>query len=58
MQWVIQANIKKFKSLLKAETDPTKRAFIARLLEEEAKQRAKPDKKQEYLGRVDGLRKA
>jgi hypothetical protein len=50
MQWVIQANIKKFKSLLKAETDPTKRAFIARLLEEEAKQRAKPDKKQEYLG--------
>ena len=37
MQWVIQANIKKFKSLLKAETDPTKRAFIARLLEEEAK---------------------
>ena len=53
MQWVIQANIKKIKkvkSLLKAETDPTKRAFIARLLEEEAKQRAKPDKKQEYLG--------
>ena len=32
---IIQANIDRFKELLKTETDPTKRAMEARLLAEE-----------------------
>jgi hypothetical protein len=32
---IIQANIDRFKELLKTETDPTKRALQARLLAEE-----------------------
>jgi hypothetical protein len=40
MRTIIQANIDRFKALLKIETDPTKRAMQARLLaEEEAKLR-------------------
>jgi len=39
MHRIIQANIDRFKLLLKTETEPTKRAMIIRLLgEEEAKQ--------------------
>lgn len=38
MRSIIQANIDRFKALLKIETDPTKRAMETRLLaEEEAK---------------------
>ena len=41
---VIQANIDRFKLLLKTETDPTKRAMEIRLLaEEEAKLMSKPE---------------
>ena len=40
MRRIIQANIDRFKELLKMETDPTKRAMEMRLLaEEEAKQK-------------------
>jgi hypothetical protein len=43
MRRIIQANIDRFKELLKTETDPTKRAMEARLLaEEEAKQSRLP----------------
>jgi hypothetical protein len=45
---IIQANIDRFKELLKTETDPVKRAMEARLLAEEEvklKQVAKPDDK-------------
>ena len=48
MHRIIQANIDRFKELLKTETDPTKRAMTNRLLaEEEAKllQAPKPDEK-------------
>ena len=45
MYETIQANIDRFKLLLKTETDPTKRAMLFRLLaEEEAKQVPKPEK--------------
>jgi hypothetical protein len=41
---IIQANIDRFKLLLKTETDPKKRAMEMRLLaEEEAKQVPKPE---------------
>ena len=49
MDRIIQANIDRFKALLKSETDETKRAVITRLLaEEEAKltKLAEPEKKQ------------
>jgi hypothetical protein len=43
MRRIIQANIDRFKELLKTETDPTKRAIEMRLLaEEEAKLKALP----------------
>jgi hypothetical protein len=48
MRHIIQANIDRFKALLKLETDPTKRVMETRLLaEEEAKleQAAKLDEK-------------
>jgi hypothetical protein len=51
MRRIIQANIDRFKELLKNETDPTKRAMESRLLaEEEAKlkQAPKPDEKKAY----------
>lgn len=51
MRRIIQANIDRFKELLKSETDPTKRAMEKRLLtEEEAKlkQAPKPDEKKAY----------
>ena len=52
MRRIIQANIDKFKSLLKTETDPTKRAVETRLLaEEEAKLKElkqQPDQKKAY----------
>lgn len=35
MRRIIQANIDRFKGLLKTESDPTKRALLARLLSEE-----------------------
>jgi len=35
MREIIQANIKRFKSLLKTETDASKRAMLIRLLAEE-----------------------
>jgi hypothetical protein len=45
MRRIIQANIDRFKLLLKTETDPTKRAMLIRLLaEEDAKQVQKPEK--------------
>ena len=45
MYEIIQANIDRFKLLLKTETDLTKRAMLFRLLaEEEAKQVPKPEK--------------
>jgi hypothetical protein len=50
MHRIIQANIDRFKLLLKDETDPTKRAMEFRLLaEEEAKlkQVSKPERKKE-----------
>jgi len=50
MHRIIQANIDRFKLLLKDETDPTKRAMEIRLLaEEEAKlkQVSKPERKRE-----------
>jgi hypothetical protein len=34
MHKIVQANIDRYKSLLETETDPTKRALIAKLLEE------------------------
>jgi hypothetical protein len=44
---IIQANIDRFKLLLKTETDPTKRAMEIRLLaEEEAKLMPKPENKE------------
>lgn len=49
MDSIAQANIDRFTSLLKTETDPAKRATVVRLLaEEEAKlkQIAQPEKKQ------------
>ena len=49
MRRIIQANIDRFKELLKTEADPTKRAMEARLLaEEEPKQKQLPayDKKE------------
>ena len=52
MRRIIQANIDKFKLLLKTETDPTKRAVEIRLLaEEEAKLeelKQQPDQKKAY----------
>ena len=43
---IIQANIDRFKLLLKSETDPKKRAMEIRLLaEEQAKQASKPEQK-------------
>ncbi len=43
MRRIIQANIARLKNLLKAETDPTKRAMEMRLLaEEEAKKEQLP----------------
>ena len=51
MHNIIQANIDRFKDLLKTATDPTQRAMIIRLLaEEEAKlnQMQEPDKKKAY----------
>jgi hypothetical protein len=48
MRRIIQANIDRFKELLKTETDPAKRSMETRLLaEEEAKlkQVLKPDEK-------------
>ena len=52
MRRIIQANIDKFKLLLKTETDPTKRAVEIRLLaEEEAKLKElgqQPDQKKAY----------
>ena len=51
MRRIIQANIDRFKELLKIETDPTKRAMEIRLLaEEEAKlkQVPEPDEKKTY----------
>ena len=48
MHRIIQANIDRFNALLKAETDPTKRAMEERLLTEEKaklKQISKPDEK-------------
>ena len=49
MRRIIQANVDRFKELLKTETNPTKRAMETRLLtEEEAKLRNLPaDKKNE-----------
>ena len=47
MRRIIQANIERFKELLKTETDPTKRAMEMRLLaEEEAKLRDFPPYKE------------
>ena len=44
MDRIIQANIDRFKLLLKTETDQTKRAMAERLLaEEEAKQKQAPN---------------
>jgi hypothetical protein len=44
---IIQANIDRFKLLLKTETEPTKRAMMSRVLaEEEAKQVPKLEKKE------------
>ena len=52
MRRIIQANIDKFKLLIKTETDPTKRAVEIRLLdEEEAKLKElkqQPDQKKAY----------
>jgi hypothetical protein len=47
MDMIVQANIDRFKSLLKTETDPTKREAITKLLaEERAKLVQKPAKKE------------
>ena len=43
MRRMILANIDKFNELLKAETDPTKRAVLTRLLAEEKAKLDKPD---------------
>jgi len=50
MRRIIEANIARFKKLLKGETDPTKRALEERLLaEEEAKLKlVKPEDKKAY----------
>jgi hypothetical protein len=46
MRHIIEANIERFKTLLKTEADPTKRAMEARLLaEEEAKLTILPERK-------------
>ena len=51
MHKIVQANISRFESLLKTETEPTKRALIARLLEEErAKQKAMTEAKAKIQG--------
>ena len=45
---IVQANIERFKLLLKTETNPEKRAMEIRLLaEEQAKQRPKPEQKRD-----------
>jgi hypothetical protein len=58
-QRIIKANIDKFKSLLEIETDPTKRAMLIRLLdEEEAKQRkylARQARPMSGIVQVEGL---
>jgi hypothetical protein len=47
MHKIIQANIERFRLLLKTETNPTKRAMEIRLLaEEEAKLNPKPERKE------------
>lgn len=51
MRRIIQANIARFKKLLKVETDPAKRAMESRLLaEEEAKlkEASSPDERKAY----------
>ena len=51
MRRIIQANIERFKLLLKTETDPTKRAMEIRLLaeeEEKLKGLPKPDVKKAF----------
>jgi hypothetical protein len=51
MRRIIQANIDRFKELLKLETDPTKREMETRLLAEEKaklKQALKSDEKKAY----------
>jgi hypothetical protein len=51
MRRIIQANIDRFKELMKIETDPTKRAMVIRLLAEEEtklKQTPEPDEKKSY----------
>ncbi len=51
MRRIIQANIARFKELLKVETDPTKRAMESRLLaEEEAKlnEASRPEERKAY----------
>ena len=51
MRRIIQANIDRFKEILKTETGPTKRAMISRLLAEEEKKlkrTSKPEAKKAY----------
>jgi hypothetical protein len=50
MRRIIQANIDRFKELLKTETDPTKRALEKRLLAEEEEKLKEPklDEKKAY----------
>lgn len=43
MRRIIQANIDRFNELLKAETDPTKRALLTCLLADEKANLKKPD---------------
>ena len=38
MERIVQANIQRFERLLATETDPTKRAIILRLLEEQTEE--------------------
>jgi len=45
MRHIIQANIDRFKLLLKTETDPTRRAMVICLLTEEKTKLPKPEKK-------------
>ena len=46
MDTIAQANVDRFKALLKTETDPTKRLMIIRLLaEENMKERPQPQAK-------------
>jgi hypothetical protein len=42
MRRIIQANVDRFQELLKVETDPTKRALLARLLAEEREKLKQP----------------